>query len=297
MGKEEEHKNNHSQSINNLPNGWVELIDPTSGKTYYFNEEMNESSWDMPLVDQQDESLVISSDLQKEGGGNVVPTNDTVMNSDVDVIDNGEVSHKEEDKDDSITLPSDNVKVNDVGLIDDIVNDNTIFEDAKMNESEVDERINNHSEPINNAQNGCVELIDPTSGKTYYFNEETDASSWDMPLVDQQDESLAISSSDLQKEEGGDVSLPNVALMNSEVDVIDNGEVFLEELEKSDSIALPSDNVEVNDVGLIDDIVNDDIFENAKMNENEEDEHKSDYLEHIDNNNAILENFNETETT
>merc|ERR1712238_36550 len=193
--KEEEHKNNHSQSINNLPNCWVELIDPTSGKTYYFNEEMNESSWDMPLVDQQDESLVISSDLQKEGGGNVVPTNDTVMNSDVDVIDNGEVSHKEEDKDDSITLPSDNVKVNDVGLIDDIVNDNTIFENTK-NDSVEDDHMNNHSQPIDNNNailengngiettsvnlaNGWIELIDPTSGKTYYFNEEMNESSWD----------------------------------------------------------------------------------------------------------------------
>merc|ERR1712238_312100 len=189
--------------------------DPTSGKTYYFNEDTNESSWDIPLVDQQqDELLVISSsDLQKEEGGNVALTDDAVMNSDVDVIDNSMGIHEEDDKDDSKALPSDNVRVNDVGLVDDT------FEDAK-NESEEDEHKNNHSQSINNLPNGWVELIDPTSGKTYYFNEETNESSWDMPLVDQQqDESLAISSSDLQKEGGGNVVPTNDAVMNSDTDV------------------------------------------------------------------------------
>merc|ERR1712238_339028 len=136
-----------------------------------------------------------------------------------DDIDNGEVIYKEEEKSDSKALPSDNVKVNDVGLIDDT------FEDA-VNENKEEEHKNNHSQSINNLPNGWVELIDPTSGKTYYFNEEMNESSWDMPLVDQQDESLAISSSDLQKEGGGNVVPTNDVVMNSDTDDIDNGEVI-----------------------------------------------------------------------
>merc|ERR1711957_450607 len=96
MGENEMKTNNNDTSTTSLlklPNGWIELMDPTSGQTYYFNEETNESSWDMPLVvdQQQDESLVISSsELQKEvGGGDVAFTNDdALLNSDTDVIDN-----------------------------------------------------------------------------------------------------------------------------------------------------------------------------------------------------------------
>merc|ERR1712161_122827 len=97
-------------SLIKLPNNgccWIELMDPTSGQTYYFNEETNKSSWDMPLVEQQqDESLAISSsDLQKEGGGNVAFTNDdALMNSDTEFKDNSMIIHEEEDKDDFIAL-------------------------------------------------------------------------------------------------------------------------------------------------------------------------------------------------
>ena len=94
------------------------------------------------------------------------------MNSDIDVKDNDDVIHKEKEKYDYIVLSSDNVKEINVGLIDDIINDNTTFEDAN-NEIKEDEHFDNIFEPIDNIPNGQVKVIVPTSGKPYYFNKRS----------------------------------------------------------------------------------------------------------------------------
>ena len=75
------------------------------------------------------------------------------MNSDIDVKDNDDIIHKAEEKHDYIALSSDNVKLINVALIDDIINDVTTFEDAK-NEIKEDEHFDNIFEPIDNIPNG-----------------------------------------------------------------------------------------------------------------------------------------------
>merc|ERR1712238_568116 len=69
-------------------------------------------------------------------------------------------------------------------------NNNAVMENTNNNENETKTNNNDTSTTslIKLPNNGCcwIELMDPTSGQTYYFNEETNKSSWDMPLVEQQ---------------------------------------------------------------------------------------------------------------
>ena len=39
-----------------LPGGWIETLDPSSGKTYYYNSESGATSWEIPLVEKKYES-------------------------------------------------------------------------------------------------------------------------------------------------------------------------------------------------------------------------------------------------
>ena len=36
-----------------LPHGWVESTDPSSGETFYWNENTNETSWEFPIAKDQ----------------------------------------------------------------------------------------------------------------------------------------------------------------------------------------------------------------------------------------------------
>jgi protein transport protein SEC31 len=33
-----------------LPSGWIQLLDPASGRNYYANETTGETSWERPIV-------------------------------------------------------------------------------------------------------------------------------------------------------------------------------------------------------------------------------------------------------
>lgn len=44
-------------SFESLLEGWIEGVDPASGLTYYYNEEMGVSSWDRPLTADKDKEF------------------------------------------------------------------------------------------------------------------------------------------------------------------------------------------------------------------------------------------------
>jgi len=46
---------NDEKSLQDLPSGWVELLDEASGQTYYFNESKGTTSWDRPVEINTDE--------------------------------------------------------------------------------------------------------------------------------------------------------------------------------------------------------------------------------------------------
>ena len=89
-----------SEDQTDLPPGWVELVDESSGASYYLNEAENITTWDRPTV------------------------------------------QKEEPSTKTAQLPTD--------------------EEPPLKE-------------------GWSEIVDPSSGKAYYFNEETGETTWDRP--------------------------------------------------------------------------------------------------------------------
>jgi hypothetical protein len=54
-----------------LPPGWIELLDPMSGTTYYFNEEDNSTSWDRPVLLPIEQDSPFSSNEDTRGNQNV----------------------------------------------------------------------------------------------------------------------------------------------------------------------------------------------------------------------------------
>jgi len=136
-----------------LPPGWETAIDPTSGKTYYYNHALGESSWELP------------------------PMPASVSNEHVET--NGVQESNEE------SLVSD-----------------SIADEAS----------------------GWEATIDPSSGKTYYYNHALGESSWELPAA------LKTSSSSLTEDTLEEIHVTNEAA--SQKTVIDEIEIKEEKIEK-----------------------------------------------------------------
>ncbi len=39
-----------SSSTSTLPNGWMELVDPATNASYYYNQELNLTQWERPIA-------------------------------------------------------------------------------------------------------------------------------------------------------------------------------------------------------------------------------------------------------
>ena len=53
-----------------LPSGWAEAIDPTSGKNYYYNHQLNKTVWEKPTSTSGNEMQEIIKDKDGEKGSN-----------------------------------------------------------------------------------------------------------------------------------------------------------------------------------------------------------------------------------
>ncbi len=63
---EEQQPQEQNQSSSPLPPGWIELMDDSSGLPYYYHEETNETTWDRPDLDADQQDLPASEDGEHE---------------------------------------------------------------------------------------------------------------------------------------------------------------------------------------------------------------------------------------
>ncbi|KAL7561967.1 hypothetical protein ACA910_022522 [Epithemia clementina (nom. ined.)] len=154
-----------------LPVGWEEAYDPTSGKTYYFNENSGETSWDRPGPDKFDASQ--DKPVPKEGRA-----------TETEVEDNPEsdLPLGWEEVPDSRSLAagaidSGHVNATDIALnLDQSANGGNSDESASLrdNPASADSTSVNEASP-------WEETVDPTSNGIFYFNKETGETRWDRP--------------------------------------------------------------------------------------------------------------------
>jgi hypothetical protein len=146
-----------------LPDGWQELIDPTTGKVYYYNEVSDATSWtppEPPLSEVMEES---NERLAEE---------DESCEHDA-TVESAAYPSEVEDK------MADNLAVDeDVGHLEvDMPTERSNVEESKATEGPTSEKSNGTLLP-----EGWMLCTDPNSGQAYYFNESTGESSWDRPV-------------------------------------------------------------------------------------------------------------------
>jgi len=209
-------------SFESLPSGWIEASDPTTGKVYYYNEESGASSWDKPLLkeEKEEEDVVVEShatnedhlepsektdkqppkrqlshrlssmeksmhdptsfqyDDPLEGSATIVPGRTTTDNVVEDV-----------------TLTSDSRARNSIAEVSENIVESSVttaieemMDIVGTEESQVEEDTTTPSDDlqsvIQSLHSGWIEATDSSSGNTYYYNEETGASSWTKPELE-----------------------------------------------------------------------------------------------------------------
>ena len=196
-----------------LPSGWVELIDLPSGLPYYFNETENLTTWDRPepvRVEMNDSKEIPPSSHEYAaeaedditGGYTMVEHSETASREEPE----GDNASRDIRRDGQTELPPGWLE-----LIDEVsgasyyLNETeniTTWERPSAAPSGVTEKGNPHVEAtpkessasppqesmgppieISPLQEGWSEIVDPGSGQSYYFNEESGETTWDRPIA------------------------------------------------------------------------------------------------------------------
>jgi hypothetical protein len=173
-----------------LPEGWIESTDPTSGETYYYNVETEETSWERPvgssLPFEENEPEIETNEEQTGDGAVDLP--------DASYAEQSEIANGEDEPADS-EISSSWIKVeNDSGdkpyyynpktgdtsweKPDDVEIDETQAEEADdPNQEQIEGDLNDNGDLLD----GWVEVVDPTSGDCYWYNHETQETTWEKP--------------------------------------------------------------------------------------------------------------------
>jgi uncharacterized protein YbdZ (MbtH family) len=153
---------NESDGDSPLPSGWIELVDPSSGNVYYFNEVTNATSWETPTEasGSTNAELFLSDNIIEAGESSSSGELDTP----VDGVDDPE-DERPMQLEGTVYGPSDPTQEA-PGEI-----------QGPLIESEAPTKTSEMLPP------GWIELLDPMSGTTYYFNEEDNSTSWDRPVL------------------------------------------------------------------------------------------------------------------
>jgi hypothetical protein len=146
---EEDMVETFDQAKLDLPHGWVEMTDPSSGLPYYFNEAENITTWDKPDLSEK-------NNVNEEA--NRIP----------DVFD---MSIKESGVDDTQETHTQEPHTQEP---------HNVAPDVTPEETEEDEAgIEDSAE--SDLPEGWVEMTDPSSGLPYYYNEAESITTWDTP--------------------------------------------------------------------------------------------------------------------
>eukprot|EP00526_Cylindrotheca_closterium_P004161 CAMPEP_0113637722 /NCGR_PEP_ID=MMETSP0017_2-20120614/19755_1 /TAXON_ID=2856 /ORGANISM="Cylindrotheca closterium" /LENGTH=4255 /DNA_ID=CAMNT_0000548783 /DNA_START=113 /DNA_END=12880 /DNA_ORIENTATION=+ /assembly_acc=CAM_ASM_000147 len=196
-----------------LPSGWIEAVDESSGQTYYYNTVTQETSWDKPTsipeedapdvadeipgsaiesgTDSVDVVADVSVDTEGEGDeaeGKLESDNDDLPRDWIEAVDessgqtyyyNTATQETSWEKPSSSTPIEDAVEVADE--IQDAVVENVADADAGQpvtTETEVSETAEQEEDPSSD----WVETVDDSTGQVYYFNTVTQETSWEKPF-------------------------------------------------------------------------------------------------------------------
>lgn len=154
---------NAPSSPKELPEGWLESTDPSTGKTYFYNEVTGQSAWERPVdevsvakeEDQNNEAKAIMEELSVNDLKPVVINND-------DAIVTEKVLDEPSIKTASASL--------DLGAAEE---SSSLAEDTSSSTT---------AKP--DLPEGWAEATDPTSGKVYYYNESTGKTLWTLPEIE-----------------------------------------------------------------------------------------------------------------
>ena len=194
-----------------LPAGWVASEDPASGKVFYYNNETGDSQWEPPHSDPTafEQKIVEHSADDSATKAVELEVNPTAS---------------EEAKRSSLVLP-------------DIQN---VHSDVSVGSAVTGNKVENitPTSTLKSSPAGWQAAVDPTSGKSYYYNEETGETAWELPgdaksTTTAVDNDVTPSSANI---DGADKNTKDVPL--PEESSIDAGKP-LEDLNKSE-VKLPS---------------------------------------------------------
>ena len=201
------------QTSSTTSNDWVETTDPTSGKTYYFNSKTNETSWENPNPSTATAPVAVAAaPPSAESASNLfesppnssgVTTPATAMTTAGESKEPTVAETKQEETSASFSPSATSEDTSsDWVEVADPTSGKTYYFNSKTNETSWDnpnestataaavEESTTAAEQDGNGDSDWSESVDPSSGKSYYYNSKTGETSWEKPTSTTVDEAM-----------------------------------------------------------------------------------------------------------
>mmetsp|Transcript_2464 Transcript_2464/g.4960 ORF Transcript_2464/g.4960 Transcript_2464/m.4960 type:complete len:599 (-) Transcript_2464:2207-4003(-) len=161
-----------SLGVRTLPDGWSEVMDPTSGKAYYYNISTQETSWERPVAD----AVADEKEVEEE------PAEDQSSSLDTDVpreLVEEETDIPLEKETETTAEASPPLEKTATGVENEKPQDGSAM--ARETESAKEENAVETSPGA--LLDGWSEVADPASGTVYYYHTDTQETSWERPVA------------------------------------------------------------------------------------------------------------------
>mmetsp|Transcript_12886 Transcript_12886/g.27163 ORF Transcript_12886/g.27163 Transcript_12886/m.27163 type:complete len:783 (+) Transcript_12886:176-2524(+) len=166
-----------SLGVRTLPDGWSEVMDPTSGKAYYYNISTQETSWERPVAD----AVADEKEVEEE------PAEDQSSSLDTDVpreLVEEETDIPLEKETETTAEASPPLEKTATGVENEKPQDGSAM--ARETESAKEENAVETSPGA--LLDGWSEVADPASGTVYYYHTDTQETSWERPVAPAKDQ-------------------------------------------------------------------------------------------------------------